>query len=165
MPSSSDEVATNPRKVPSFNLSSISLRCATATLPWCARTNTSPARSLIAPEIRSARRRLFTKIKVERCDFTSSRSCGCIALQIEGLFGPCEAGPLGISSTLSSCAMSWTGTSTRRSSRLGSLASTIVTSRWTGADEGASRSMINFSEDCPSPASFAACLETSTPPR
>ncbi len=49
MPSSSDEVATRPRRVPIFRRSSISLRCATATLPWCARTSVSPASSLIAP--------------------------------------------------------------------------------------------------------------------
>ena len=48
-----------------FSRSSISFRCAEATLPWCARTRTSPARSFTAPEIRSASLRLFTKINVE----------------------------------------------------------------------------------------------------
>ena len=45
--------------------------------------------------MRSASRRLFTKISVERCARTSSSSLGWMALQIEGRAGPCEAGPLG----------------------------------------------------------------------
>ena len=57
------------------------------------------AREIVsAPASRSARRRLLTKMSVERCARTSSSSRGWIALQIDGRTGPCDAGPLGISS-------------------------------------------------------------------
>ena len=56
------------------------------------------------PRVRSAReraaprvRRLFTKMSVERCARTSSRSLGWMALQIECRAGAREAGPLGMS--------------------------------------------------------------------
>ena len=105
----------------------MSLRCGAATLPWCARTRTSPASSLTAPEIRSARRRLLTKMMVERWARTCSRSLGWMALQMEARRGPCDAGPLGRSSSSSSFVMSSSGTSTQMSRRFGALASTMVT--------------------------------------
>src|ERR1035441_8577985 len=93
MPSSSEDVATRPRKVPILRRSSISLRWSAATLPWWARTRVSPASSLTAPEMRSARRRLLTKMRVEVWARTSSSSLGWMALQMEGPAG--EGGEVG----------------------------------------------------------------------
>ena len=76
MPSSSEDVATRPRMSPALRRSSTSIRCARATEPWCDRTSVSPASSLIALASRSAIRRLFTKISVERWALMSSRSRG-----------------------------------------------------------------------------------------
>ena len=90
---------------------------ARASEPWCARTSTSPARSLSAAARRSARRRLLTKISVERCACTSSSSVGWIALQID-----CARRALrrraarDVVASGRACAMSSTGTSMRRSS-------------------------------------------------
>ena len=67
MPSSSDEVATSARSAPALSRSSTSTRCGRAIEPWCERTSVSPASSFSAPASRSARRRLLTKISVERC--------------------------------------------------------------------------------------------------
>src|ERR1019366_783509 len=92
MPSSSEDVATRPRRVPILRRSSISLRWSAATLPWCARTRVSPASSLTAPEMRSARRRLLTKMSVEVWARTSSRSLGWMALQMEGRMGAGDGG-------------------------------------------------------------------------
>ena len=111
MPSSSEEVATRPRICPALSRSSISIRCGRASEPWCARTSGSPASSLSADASRSAMRRLFTKISVDRCARTSSSSRGWIAVQIDERTGPCDAGPLGISSGSPIRAMSSTGTS------------------------------------------------------
>ena len=61
-----------------------------------------------------------------------------MALQMDGRTGPCEAGPLGSRSSSSSRVMSSIGTSTRRSKRLGSLASTMVTGRYSGTAAGSS---------------------------
>ena len=99
---------------------------ARASEPWCARTSGSPASSLSAAASRSARRRLLTKISVERCARISSSRRGWIAVQIDGRVGPCEAGPLGMSIGSPSRAMSSTGTSIVSSQRL----------RLAGVDDG-----------------------------
>ena len=88
MPSSSDEVATSAAQLAGLEQSSISVRCARASDPWCARTSGSPASSLSAAASRSARRRLFTKSSVERWARISSSSRGWIELQIDGAGGP-----------------------------------------------------------------------------
>jgi hypothetical protein len=76
MPSSSEDVATIAGRVPRLRRSSISWRFSRATEPWCASAICSPAVSLSDPASRSARRRLFVKIIVERCARTSSTSRG-----------------------------------------------------------------------------------------
>ena len=76
MPSSSEEVATSPRMSPALSRSSTSIRCGRASDPWCDRTSVSPASSLSALASRSAMRRLFTKMSVERCALMSSRRRG-----------------------------------------------------------------------------------------
>ena len=53
-----------------------------------------------------------------------------MAVQIEARLGPCDAGPLGISSGWPSLAMSSTGTSIRSSSVFFEPASTSVTGRY-----------------------------------
>src|SRR5436190_655432 len=63
-----------------------------------------------------------------------------MALQIDGRTGPCDADPLGNGSIWSRRVMSSTGTSTRNSKRLGSLALMIVIGRYTGAIVEASNS-------------------------
>ena len=55
-----------------------------------------------------------------------------MALQMEGRTGPCDAGPLGSRSSSSKRDMSSIGTSTRRSKRFGSLASTMLTGLYSG---------------------------------
>jgi hypothetical protein len=68
-------------------------------------------------------------MSVERCARINSSSRGWIAVQIDVRFGPCDAGPLGISSGWPIFAMSSTGTSMRRSSFFFSEVSTTVTGR------------------------------------
>ena len=128
IPSSSDEVATSPRICPAFSLSSISIRCGRASEPWCARTSGSPASSLTAAASRSATRRLFTKMSVDRCVRTSSSSRGWIALQIDDR-GAAHAGPLRMSWISPIRAMSSTGTSIVSSSFFFCDVSTMVTGR------------------------------------
>ena len=129
MPSSSDEVATSARSDPALSRSSTSTRCGRAIDPWCERTSVSPASSFSAPASRSASRRLFTKISVERCARISSSSRGWIADQIDGRVSPTDAGPLGMSSAVVSFAMSSTGTSIVSFSAFFVPASTMVTGR------------------------------------
>ena len=85
MPSSSDEVATSagmrPRLQRVFDLERAARAPASRGAP--ARC-VSPASSLSAPASRSARRRLLTKISVERCARTSSSSRGWMPDQIDG---------------------------------------------------------------------------------
>ena len=130
MPSSSDDVATSARSRPAFRSSSIRSRCSRAIEPWCACTSSSPASSFTAFAMRSARRRLLTKMSVERCSRISSRRRGWIAGQMLDRASARDAGPLRISSvSVPSFAMSSTGTSTRSSSCLLWPASTIFTGR------------------------------------
>ena len=122
-------------------------RMSLATEPWWASASSSPASSLIAPASRSARRRLLTKIIVERWSRISRTNRGWIAGQMEGPpIGWADAGPGctrsqgGVSSSSSlvsptsslgsgSRAMSSTGTSTFRSKSFLLPASTMVTGR------------------------------------
>ena len=66
MPSSSDDVATIAGRSPRLSRSSMTRALPCATEPWCASAISSPAISLSAVARRSARRRLLTKIIVER---------------------------------------------------------------------------------------------------
>ncbi len=133
MPSSRLLVATSAGSSPALSCSSIRTRCSRARLPWWARATSSSASSFSRRARRSARRRLLTKISVERCAFTSSSSSGYIAGQIERV----RASPSTSSATsgssggapVPSSRMSSTGTITRRSSSLAAPASTIVTGR------------------------------------
>ena len=77
-------------------------------------------------------RRLLTKIRVERCDWTSSSRRGWIADQIDVRDAGCDAGPLGISPVSPIRAMSSTGTSIRSSSSFRCDVSTTVTGRYSG---------------------------------
>ena len=76
MPSSNELVQTSPGSSPAFSRSSMSRRCSRETDPWCARRSSSPAISFRRAARRSARRRLFTKISVDVCAFTSSSNFG-----------------------------------------------------------------------------------------
>ena len=114
MPSSSELVATSAGSRPDLRSSSIRSRCSRAIEPWCAWTSSSPASSLSAPARRSARRREFTKMSVERCERMSSRIWGWIAGQIDERW-TAVTGPGGISAGSPRRAMSSTGTSTRSS--------------------------------------------------
>src|SRR5919201_1730999 len=86
MPSSSELVATRPRSVPALRASSTFKRCSREIEPWWARTSGgasgspifSAASSLRRWASRSARRRLLTKISVERWLSTSSSKRGYI---------------------------------------------------------------------------------------
>jgi hypothetical protein len=93
------------------------------------RTISSPASSFSDPARRSARRRLFTKIPVERWERISSRMSGWMAGQMLLRRSPMEASPLGISCACPSFAMSSTGISTFRSNSLEAPASTMATGR------------------------------------
>src|ERR1035437_10789582 len=73
----------------------------------------------MGPGLRSARRRLLTQMRVEVGARTSSSSLGWMALQMEGRMGTCEAGPLGSGTSSSRRDISSSGTSMRRSMRLG----------------------------------------------
>src|SRR5438067_3812330 len=135
MPSSRLEVATSPGRRPAFSASSINRRCSFAIEPWCARTRSSPASSLMAAASRSASRRELTKMMVERCWRTSSRMRGWIAGQMlrrgPSGSGPITAdGPLYTSVPRSRSAMSSTGTSTVISMALMRPASPMVTARF-----------------------------------
>jgi len=130
IPSSRVEVATRAGSLPDLRASSISTRCALAIEPWCAWTSVSPASSLSAAAILSARRRELTKMSVEVCARMSSRRRGWMAGQMELRPGLDAAGPLGMSTVGSpSLAISSTGTSTVRESCLRSPVSTMVTGR------------------------------------
>src|ERR1700722_14482356 len=87
-----------------------------------------------------------------------------MALQIDGRTGPCEAAPLGNGSISSRRVISSTGTSTRRSRRLGSLASTIWIGRYTGALAKPSNSVSGSSPTAGSPVTGEAPAG-SPPPR
>ena len=105
-------------------------RCSRARLPWWARATSSPASSLSRSARRSARRRLLTKIRVERWALTSSRSSGYIAGQIERVRDSPPASSArsstGTGAPVPSSRMSSTGTMTCRSSCFAAPASTIV---------------------------------------
>ena len=73
MPSSSELVATRAGSRPAFSSSSIASRCSRATLPWWARTRSSPAASLRRWASRSASRRLLVKTIVLVWSRMSSR--------------------------------------------------------------------------------------------
>ena len=147
MPSSSDEVATSARRRPAFSRSSISVRCARASDPWCARTSVSPASSFSAPARRSASRRLFTKSSVERWARMSSSSRGWIDVQIV-CTGCADAGPLTGSGRCPTFAMSAMGTSTVMASDFGARASTMVTGRAGGGASSANSACSASSGDC-----------------
>ncbi|MCY1506635.1 hypothetical protein D9M68_408870 [compost metagenome] len=72
MPSSSDAVATSTRRRPALRRCSASRRSSLDRLPWCAATWSLPRRSARWRVMRSASRRVFTKISVVRCCFASS---------------------------------------------------------------------------------------------
>ena len=147
MPSSRLDVATRPLSRPDFSSSSICSRRSRDSEPWCAFTSSSctggvpsasaarfsPSQcsSLSRVASRSASRRAFTKMSVERCSRTSSSSRGCIAGQIERRAGPAarRTRRLGSSITVPSSAMSSTGMTTSISSGLRTPASTTVTGR------------------------------------
>ena len=132
MPSSRLEVATSAGSRPALSSSSMKTRCSRATLPWWARTSSSPARSLSRWASRSESRRLLVKTIVLRWLRISSRIRGWIAGQMLVRMSPRVAGPPGCSSSGRSsprAAMSSTGTTTSRSSGLRAPASTTVTSR------------------------------------
>ena len=146
MPSSRLDVATRPLRRPDLSSSSIWRRRSREREPWWAFTSSSctggvpsdsaerfsPSQcsSLSRVAKRSARRRAFTKISVERFSFTSSSNRGCMAGQIEWRTGPAAAGPeVGSSMMRPSSAMSSTGMTTSISSRLRTPASTTVTGR------------------------------------
>ena len=136
MPSSRLEVATSAGSRPALSSSSMKTRCSRATLPWWARTSSSPASSLSRWASRSESRRLLVKTIVLRWLRISSRIRGWIAGQMLVRMSPRVAGPPGCSSggrTSPRAAMSSTGTTTWRSSGLRAPASTTVTSR-SGAD-------------------------------
>ncbi len=93
MPSSSDEVATRPLSSPRFSWSSMKSRRSRLSEPWWAITSSwpgsgdvpvasaerfTPSRcsSLSRVASRSARRRAFTKMMVDRCSWTSSSRRG-----------------------------------------------------------------------------------------
>ena len=81
MPSSSDDVATRHGSSPDLSRSSTTSRSSRASEPWWARAisaglPSSPASSFSRTASRSAARRAFTKMIVERCSFTSSSSSG-----------------------------------------------------------------------------------------
>ncbi len=132
MPSSRLEVATSAGSRPALSSSSMKTRCSRATLPWWARTSSSPARSLSRWASRSESRRLLVNTIVLRWLRISSRIRGWIAGQMLVRASPRVAGPPGCSSSGRSsprAAMSSTGTTTSRSSGLRAPASTTVTSR------------------------------------
>ena len=132
MPSSRLDVATSAGSRPALSSSSMKTRCSRATLPWWARTSSSPASSLSRWASRSDSRRLLVKTIVLRWLRISSRIRGWIAGQMLVRMSPRVAGPPGCSSsgrTSPSADMSSTGTTTSRSSGLRAPASTIVTSR------------------------------------
>ena len=81
MPSSSDEVATRHGSSPDLSRSSTTSRSSRASEPWWARAisaglPSSPASSFSRTASRSAARRAFTKMIVERWARTSSSSSG-----------------------------------------------------------------------------------------
>ena len=118
MPSSSDEVATSARSRPALSASSISARRSLATEPWWAKVSVSPALSFSAALSRSAKRRLLTNSRVERCERMSSSR------------GPCNDGQIERSSALATASdMPSIGTSTRSFSLGAAPASITVTGR------------------------------------
>jgi len=132
MPSSSELVATSAGSRPALSSSSMARRCSRAMLPWCARTSSSPARSLRRCASRSARRRLFVNTIVLRWERMSSRIAGWIDGQMLDRASAATAGPPGCwsSGRISPiAAMSSTGTTTRSSSGLRAPVSTMATSR------------------------------------
>ncbi len=81
MPSSSEEVATRQGSSPDLRRSSTTSRSSRASDPWwalaiAAGSPSSPASSFSRTASRSAPRRLFTKMIVERCSCTSRSSSG-----------------------------------------------------------------------------------------
>ena len=128
MPSSSDEVATSAREATGLQqILDLDAAAAARSIRDASARAFRPASSFSAPASRSARRRLLTKIRVERCARISSSSRGWMADQIDGRASPTDAGPLGMSSAVVSFAMSSTGTSMVSASAFFLPASTMVT--------------------------------------
>ena len=127
MPSSRLDVATIARRWPDFSSDSTCTRCSRERDPWCARTSSSPARSLRRAARRSAMRRALTNTIVVRCARISSRMRGSTYGQMlafaSGPSTPTPAWPI------EGSFMSSTGTTTSTSIALREPASTIVTRR------------------------------------
>ena len=82
------------RDLAGFQRSSISIRCARAIEPWCARTSGSPASSFSAAGQPLGDRRLLTKISVDRCALNQLEQPRMDRRSRSTMrTGPCDAGP------------------------------------------------------------------------
>src|SRR5437016_4312991 len=102
MPSSSDDVATSARSLPSLRRFSASRRARRDSEPWCAATRPSPTRSFRSRASRSAGRRLWANTSVVRWAATSSAICWSAASQIVSLCAVRKSST-GVTTRTSSC--------------------------------------------------------------
>ncbi len=125
------------RRWPRLRPSSMAARFSRATDPWCASASSSPAESLIAAATRSARRRLFTKTRVERCArISSTRRAWMLGHELVGSGGASADARLGVP------------VSTTSRSSLRAPASTIAAGRGRPSEKPASRRATSSSGRC-----------------